>query len=139
MQADPVAQVKPFDAFAELDEARETPETHAGPEPIEDFMEREVTIELEPAVVFDDEPTVTLDNDPVWEPYEREYDLQLEDAREPDVEIADSEPVAYHDESRPGADVEAPVEERATVKPIETVSAIDLVMQDAEDRHPGSR
>ena len=104
-----------------------------GPEPIEDFMQREVVIEREPDVEpdarnpYDDEPLAGFDRAPsveVDDPVDGDYETVVE--YEADVErTVEHEAAPYPDE---------PSDDHVVVKPIETVSAIDLVMQDAEDR-----
>ena len=81
-------------------------------------------------------PVVELDGpDPVVEVDEpgRPDDYYLAD--EPRIELEGSDPVVELDEPEPDP-VDPPADEEVVVKPIETVSAIDLVMKDAQERHP---
>jgi len=140
-----VPEVEPFEPFTESAEPEfAEPEFEpepafeprpAEPESIESFMERDVVIEHEPTVELDDED----------EDEDAEYELPF-DAAEPEVAVERPEPaidyeVEIEEELAPAPDLEIdpePADESMTIKPIETVSAIDLVMQDAEDR-PGTR
>jgi uncharacterized RDD family membrane protein YckC len=113
-EPDPLADLGGRDPVVEVDEPH--------PEP-----ERESLAELEP-----------------WA--EQEVQAHLEHAAEDEGEIevdpagyASLEPAGYSDaapaadpEDEPALDYDAGL----TIKPIETVSAIDLVMQDAEERRP---
>ena len=144
MHGDPVAELKPFEPFTEPQE------------PFEEFEPYEAH-ERETALAFDDEPSLelhhspladdgpTLDDGPAAEFGEPEYEIPVEDDPHPVVEaepdpVWEAEPVAVpHDVRHFGDEHDEPAEDRLIIKPIETVSAIDLVMQDAEDRRPDSR
>ncbi len=130
---EPVSRLEQFDPLPP--EPRHDP----GPEPIEDFMQREAVIEREPEVeldvpdAYDDEPLDGFDREPsveVEDPHAPEYETVVE--YEADVERA----VAHEAAPKPG---DGSPDEDVVVKPVETISAIDLVMQDAEDRRPDDR
>ena len=114
-------------------------------EPVVDYEDREPVVELDDPELaldyLDDEPLVELgDPDPAVEVAGPPPVVELE--RVPSVEL-EREPSVELDEPRPEPDPEnasepTPGEERS-VKPIETVSAIDLVMQDAEERRATGR
>lgn len=125
MEADPAPLIP---APAPIHDAQPTPE----PMDIEAFMQRDVVIERDEPASFDDEPSVGPEEGPVVELDEPTPDLHPEPAAEP-------EPYVEPEEIPAAAEAEEPEETPMTIKPIETVSAIDLVMQDAQDRHPGTR
>ena len=108
LDPDPVPQVQPFEPFAEPGE----------PEPFEEFPAHE---EFPPPYFRHDEPEPEYEPEPEPADDHDEHGLQAEPElqTEPEFEL-DPEP------------------EPGPVKPIETVSAIDLVMEDAEERHPGA-
>ncbi len=136
-------------------------------EPLVGFEEREPVVELdmpfagyeerEPVVELDEpfagdgvrEPVVEVDEpfagDGVREPVvEVDEPFAGDGEREPVVQLDEPEPEPHSEpHSEPPAAPESPPEpaqdEELTVKPIETVSAIDLVMQDAEARRLADR
>jgi len=144
-KADAVPAVKPFDPFGEPPQAAHEARGPA-PEPIEDFMEREVVIEREPTVEMDDEMDYepayyTHDDDSSGPTVERDDGDPVVEVDEPEPVVerhTEPEPVAPYEESHPDEGSDEP-QEHVTIKPIETVSAIDLVMQDAEDRSSHDR
>ena len=113
----------------------------AGPEPGLDLDGPEPAVELdhpEPTVEFERaEPTVEFDRPEAWdEAYEPDPLADL-GGGEPVVEVGDPDPgpvpeLAADDQAESASEDEAEL----TIKPIETVSAIDLVMQDAQQRRP---
>ena len=131
-----------FDERTPLIEIDDGPHVEVGPP----------SVEMDPAPAADVQPLIELDHEPVVEveaseppsyadepdPYE---ELDPAVGHEPLVETeapayVEPEPVGPA-EPPAGEDPPAPADdEEFTVKPVETVSAIDLVMQDAEERHP---
>jgi len=77
------------------------------------------------------EPLVELDRPEAWDPADEPDPLADLGGGEPNVDVE-------VDELAADGEPESPSEEDTgvTIKPIETVSAIDLVMQDAEERRP---
>lgn len=96
----------------------------------------------EPLVEFDrPEPTVEFDGSGAWDLADEPDPIADLGGREPVVEMDQPEPEAEPEIHAP--EPEAPSRDEGdtglTIKPIETVSAIDLVMQDAEERRPAGR
>ncbi len=117
---EPLVELDRPEPQVELDRPLEADE----PDPLADLGGREPVVEL-------DEP----DREPEPEP-ERESLSLLEPWAEREVQALTkraADPVA-DDEGEGGA--AADEDPALTIKPIETVSAIDLVMQDAEERRP---
>ena len=77
------------------------------------------------------EPLVELDRPEAWDQADEPDPLADLGGGEPNVDVE-------VDELAADGEPESPSEEDTgvTIKPIETVSAIDLVMQDAEERRP---
>ena len=92
-------------------------------------VEVDPLVDEEPAVEAEDEPVVQVDEEPA---VEAEDEPVVEVDEEPAVE-AEEESVAQAEE----ADSER--DEEVTVKSVETVSAIDLVMEDDEEAVAGPR
>lgn len=134
MPEPPIAEPRTTEPVSRVEEVDPLPTDSPGPEPIEDFMQRDVVIEreteveLDAADSYDDEPVIGFDSEPsveVEDPEAPEYDTVVEYE-------ADVERTVEH-EAAPTPD-EARDDDEVVVKPIETISEIDLVMQDAEDR-----
>ncbi len=144
MQGDPVAELEPFEPFREPHEPYEEHERETAL-----AFDGEPSFELDDSPLADGGPVLgdgpARDDGPVAEFDEPEYEVQFEDDPQPVVEaepdpVWEAEPVAVPPNVRHfGDEHEEPPEDQLIIKPMETVSAIDLVMQDAEDRHPDSR
>ncbi len=149
VQGDPVTELEPLEPSTEPQKLYEEHEPY-------DEHERET------ALAFDDEPSLELDDSPLADDGpaaddgpvgdggpaefdEPEYEIQFEDDPHPVGEaepepVGEAEPAAVPPNVRHfGDEHDEPAEDQLIIKPMETVSAIDLVMQDAEDRHPDSR
>ncbi len=154
LRAGAPAAVEPFAAFDRPDVAELRPSVAPdGPEPSIELDGPEPSIELDPPEASDeaDEP------DPIADLGGREPVVELDEPdREPEAEpqpatdsLAELEPWAEREVralteraadpvAGPEAEVDPDHDPGLTIKPVETVSAIDLVMQDAEERRPAA-
>jgi uncharacterized RDD family membrane protein YckC len=162
----PIAESGPaFAAPAAVEEAVEpAPTVVAEPEPEPEAAEEEPVEVEEPVAEAEPEPEAASDEDDEPEAAEPEpepavYDIsdaeplaEQDEAAEPEVaspslvELAsdvssvteDPDREVEEEEDEPAA-AEAEEDPKVTVKSVETVSAIDLVMQDAEEEEPSAK